>query len=356
MTQSQRRSFLKSVARYTAGTWTGIAGLGLASHSGPAWAKPGGHATAAHYCRSVLDVKGLGVFELTFGGTGYASFHNAGDYAKFNVREILMRDTVSMEWEVNHCYSNSSMLIGPVTARAQVRGKGDARSGNVLISNNPNGLFPATMVNYMYFEFSAPRHNLVMFNKDAMVMRGNVNAMDAAAVQKDPRVARNPKGLPSTVSGIGAYHFEPIGKHGMIKPVDFYDRKNPHKVVATLLSSTIETVPNYGIEIALVDAEAKGNLLNGVFEITNLTHKKHDIYWYVEDSRDLKLVGAQNEKREILYNKTIRVPFQAYNADPSQELGKESCLFCGAVGLTDDFEDFVSGFRYTDGTHYKKIA
>lgn len=352
----RRRNFLKALTVPSVQQLASVGGVGLAAFALPASAKPGGHPTAAHYCRSQLDVKGVGVFDLTFGGTGYASFHNAGDYSKFNVREILKSDTVSMEWEVNHCYSNSSMVIGPVSARAQVRGRGDARSGNVLVSNSPGTLFPATMVNYLYFEFSAPRHNLVMFNKDAMVMRGNVNSMDMTAVQKDIRVARDPRGIPSTVKGIGEYYFEPIGQHRLVKSVDFFDRKDPNKHVATLISSTIDTVPNYGIEITLLDSEVKGNILNGVFEIANLTDRKHDIFWYVEDSRDLRLLGTSNEKRQVLDDKPIRVSFQAYNANPGKALGKESCLFCGAVSLTDRFENFVSGFRYTDGSHYKIVA
>jgi hypothetical protein len=349
---TSRRDFL----RHSSGlVLPAMAGAGLLSFPGTAHAKPGGHRAASHYCQATMALNGLGVVTMNFGGTGYASFHNVGDYSKFNVREVLASETISMEWEVNHCYSDGSFLSGPVNARARVRGS-DARSGNIILaSSGRSELFPAEMLNYLYFEFSVPRHNLVMFNKDAMVLRGTVVPMSPAVLANDVRVKRNPEAVPTSSKLSGPNGFDPIGTHVLIKPVELFDRNNPNKVVGTLLNSVIKSAPHYGLEVDLVESEARSNVLNGQFEIRNLTGRKQDICWYVAGSRDLRLLGSGHERRQSIEDKPLRIPFQAFNSNPQLELGRESCLFCGAVNFADKFEDFISGFKYTDGTNYRKV-
>lgn len=352
----QRRELLQSGAGVM--LLRGLAAVGLAGISGLSHAKPGGHAAAAHYCSATFDVREFGVINLFLCGTGYASFHNVRDYARFDVREVLNSETVSMEWEVNRCYSASS-IIPPrpaVRANALVRGKSDRRSQAFLLSKQPGVLFPATMLNGLYFEVTVPDRNLTMVNKDPILLRGEVRPMDREAIMRDPRVINNPAGLPKSLTSPGPYFFEPQGVHTLVKPVEFFDTRDPNKLAATLIASRVETVPNYGLEVELVDSAVRRDVVTGTFKITNLTGKRQDINWYVEDSRDLRLLGGVREGRHLLKDTPLVIPFQAYNANPALALGKESCLFCGAVKASDSLDDLVTGFAYTDGSHYRQVA
>jgi len=345
-------------------------------------AKPGGHRTQAGDCLSTFEIDYQGIKEtetLYLAGSGYASFDNVYDYAGFDIRQVLTRNTVSMQWETNHCFAGNRPDWGIISGVARVRGKSDTRSGIVLISNSETSLFPATMVNTLFFDIEFPHIGLRMFNKDPIVLRGLTHNMTMQDVEQDVRVKAQRAGLSSSVEGIlsrgGNDSFNPMGNHALQQTVDFYDANDPEKVVAILRDSQYRSFVHYGLDVQLVASTISGRFLTAEWQVKNLlwdyNHKPQQIVWYVDDSHDLKIVSVKLGN-VTLKDKPYSIAVQAYNTNPTKRLSSEptalddprgglidaACIFCGAQNTPASFDvkDFVSGFDYADATRLRKLA
>jgi hypothetical protein len=321
-----------------------------------AQAKPGGHILASHYCKGTFDLKGIGTVSLNFGGTGYASFDNISDYESFSISQIKRLSTVAMRWEVNRCFANPNPIVGLVSATAMVRGRSSFDSRNAIMAAGPEGILPATMINQIHFLIEIPKLGIRMFNRDPMTLRGEVQPMTSERILADPRVKANPAGLATNMLKEVDSNFDPVGTHTLVQPVEFFDIDNPDEKRATLLSSTIESLPNYGVEVSLVRGDIAGEALHVEYEIRNLTQKTRQVVWYIDDSHDLRLVGGPRFERASLGREPIRVRAEARNTNARLKTAERSCMFCGVVSTRGGPDDFISGFNYSDRAHYKLLA
>ena len=348
-----RRSMMKATA---GGLAVGAATLGVS----PAHAKPGGHLHGQHRCIAMFDVVGYGMLEIGLNGTGFASFNNVADYDRFRLADVMRSRTVTMGWEVNRCYAVHPRL-GMVSAVAQVPGRSPYGSVNMIMSNpargrNSGNLFPARMVNMLHFSIEIPDMGLRMFNKDPMVLEGDVRQMTMQDVLADPRYREYPAGFTAGVRAGLPNSFNPVGTHRLVRPVQFFDVDDPNILRATLVSSTIETVPTYGIDVRLTEAVVRGGQVRTTYAIRNATNAPQDVVVYLDDSRDLRIVEGKITKRVTLKpSETITVQGVAQSTNPGKAIGHASCLFCGVAGVGADLRRLVSGFHYSDGADYRVV-
>lgn len=345
-----RRTFAKGVGGgFLAGMATGLP-------ISPALAKPGGHLHADHYCLGIFDISGIGPVEVILNGTGYASFNNVANYDSFRMADIFSSRTVTMGWEVNRCYG----LLGEhlVSATAFVPGRSRYGSVNIITTENreTGSLFPARMVNMLHFLIEIPAMGLRMFNKDPMVLEGDVRQLTVDDINADPRYAANEPARLARIDGGLAGSFDPIGTHHLARPVQFVSVEDETTVLATLVNSTIESLPSYGIDIAMERGEIRGNRVHVDYTISNLTDTPQDVVMYLDDSRYLTLVeGKGTRRRTIGANAQISASGIAEHTGRG-EVGQTSCLFCGVNGLATERSDRVAGFHYSDGSDYTTVA
>lgn len=345
--QINRRTMVKGI-----GGGLALAGSQLLLPS-TAFAKPGGHLYADHYCSGNFNIAGIGQVPITFNGTGYASFNNVSDYDNFRMSDIRASRTVSMNWEVNQCFG----LIGDqlMSATALVVGRSPYGSTNVLLAEggrNRGGLYPATMVNMLHFLIEVPGLGLKMINKDPMVLRGSVHEMSLKDITADPRYKFNPNAsLPRLGESVRG-SFNPVGVHRLSRPVEFVDAGDMTTVKATLIDTTIESMPSYGIAIVMTRGETRGSQVFVDYEVKNLTAKDQDVIVYLDDSRALNFVQGKGYRRMMLpaHGMTRVLGIAEYRG--AGRVGHSSCLFCGVNGLGRSKLDVVSGFHYSDGSNY----
>ena len=377
-----RRTFLQksTVAASMSRTLGLLGGAGLMTSSGTAVAKPGGHRSVVRECRSTFAIDYKGVKDevtLYLAGTGYASFDNVYDYSNFNVLDAIFSPTVSMKWEVDICYAGNRPDLGLVRCTTLVKDKSDSHSSLILIGGDPEkGLFPATMINTLYVEIELPNLGVTMVNKDPMLFRGETINLDAEIIKSDPRVLKDPRGVPTLAKEIMSAEskpdFNPIGFHALQrKNVEFYNKENHDERVAVLLDAEIQTLMNYGVQVSLNSASIDRNVVTVEWGIDNLLwdstlQKPLDLVWYVEDSHELEILGNK-EGRVTLEDKQFTIPVQAINKSQTRTLipgadassanvVNEACIFCGVQNTPDslDIKDFVAGFSYVDISQIRK--
>lgn len=368
-----RRSFFKqSLALLGSGGVLGSALGGLTAFwPDRAEAKPGGHRSVVSHCQASFSVDHpafKGDLSLYLGGGGYASFDNAYDYKGFDSRQVLSVSTLSMEWEFDRKYAGNHPELGLVECNTLVRDKSNTRSGIIFMSQQEGRLFPATMINTLFVELNFPALGLRLFNREPIVLRGISRNLTAADIAKDPRVRRDPRGVPASLKAVLAgkesVEFEPVGTHTLQeKGVEFYDRADPERRVAVLLESLVQVFPHYGIDVRLVESKLSPRVVEMVWEIRNLVFRPEagdppEIVWYLGDSHNFEIV-SQKQGLVRLGADPYRIEVTAINRHPTkllisgvggQPVLDKGCLFCGAQNApkTSDTLDFLSGFAYTD--------
>lgn len=340
----------------------------------PAMAKPGGHRVIAGYCRAKFEIdRGGGAkdeFILNLVGGGYASFDNVYDYSTFNIKDAVTQSTLSMQWESSYHFSNSRPELGLVTCKTLVRGKSNTRSGIIIVSDRARGIFPATMVNTLFFEMHFANLGLTIFNKDPLVLRGNVQNLTSAMLNDDPRVRANPKGIAAEMVPLlnpdSQESFNPVGTHTLQSPnVEFYDKNRPDVRIAVNTESVVQTMPHYGLDIRVADLSIEGQVVTLVWSITNLVWdparpEPQDIVWVVDDSHDLRIVGDRQGRVRIggdpvlvrvqAVNTSTDKPLMPAAGQPETSALQQACLFCQAQNMPTglDARDLISGFAYVD--------
>jgi len=346
----------------------------LLAASTPAFAKPGGHLAAASHCEATILLNYRGVKQevtLYLAGAGYASFDNVSDYTGFDLRDEVLQDTVSMQWETSYHFAANRPELGLVRCKTLVRGKSNTRSGIVLVSNNPRGIFPATMINTIFCEMEIPSLGLSMFNKDPIVLRGRVENMTEAMLKADPRVQADPRGVTKEMIALldprSQESFNPVGTHALQGKVEFYDKNNPDVRVATNTSAQVRTLPHYGIDVRVSDLSINDRVVTLTWQIQNLlwdstNPKPQDVVWAVDDSHDFHII-SERQGSARLSESPLFLRVQAVNTSrtqtilpvpgaPNPNLLQEACLFCQVqtTPATQDLKDLRSGFAYVDAS------
>ena len=207
-------------------------------------------------------------------------------------------------------------------------------------------VFPALMMNRLHFEMELPGIGLTMFNKEPMILLGEVGNLDEEFLGLDPLIKKYPAGRPKNLK-IGGV--EPFGVHSLQAPVPFLNSKNPDQVVATLVATNVVTSAHYGLEVTLLSSKVDGALITAVFQIKNLLPREQTIMWFADDSYHLQIVSKPRSEPLTLTDKPIEVQVQAINSVRDKMLDRKSCIFMGCNSLVNNYEDFTSGFGYTDG-------
>lgn len=384
MIQLSRRNFIRLS---TAGALGGSLGLGsLMTLFGSvlpkqAGAKPGGHLVLSHHCLATFafeeefqDIFGKEPIQLYLGGSGYASFTNLQDYVTYDIQEIFKKQTVAMEWEINHCYAGNMPTWGTVAAIGQVKKNSDNRSYIIFTSKQKEALFPAIAVNLLYFELDFPNLDTQIFNTEPIIFRGEVrNIEQEKDVLKDQRVTRRMAGLSPQIKEMDfSKEFEPIGQHNLQSPVKFFLKSNPKKHVATLIKAQLETQVHYGCQIELAACSINSNNVDATFRIKNITDQPQRYSWYVGDSYDLTIFNVRsdaqlNNQKDMKTGRVslepdayVDVIVQAFNNNPEKALGEKACLFCGAHNTPKQLNafntDFASGFIVVEGSDFRRVA
>ena len=346
--------------------------------------KPGGHALRDHECLATFRFEEpyntlLGGKPLRFylSGTGFASFNGVPVYGAYDINDALNSSSLAMRWEVNNCFAGNYPQFGVVEARAKVKSRDGERSSIIFSADTPNGLFPATVVNELFFEIYVPTVGIRMFNKEPIVLTGKANNLSADELRTDVRVQSNQNALPKALKAIldGSRKepwFEPAGQHTLAKPVKFYRVDRPDEVVCTLVDSELVVQSVYGIEIECTETSIDGAFLTATISVKNLTNKSEECVWYVADSHELTIVGVQLRDEDSnwhlarglsgnikLGSEPFELRVQAYNNNVPNPTGKNACVFCGVQNTPKDLNAFktekISGFVVIQGDEFRNL-
>ena len=341
-------------------------------------AKPGGCKGIAGHCAATFELtpevaKVLGQEEvrLYLGQTGFAAFTGVPTYKDYDIREALAQDTVPLHWEVNRCFAGNFPEWGIIRSSVQSSPDGTINSRTFVMKQDFNSasLYPARVLHSLHFSIEFPKLGMTIVNRDPVVMSGQARALDIQKdILADQRVTGNPdgkKGIPQSIMDImaGEVSFAPMGEYKLIKPVDFYDARNPKVKIATLTDGTFINQPHWGLQIRYLGTKKAGEDFGQVlFEISNISGKPQQVNWYVEDAHDLSITGiefkipvapgqtpAVSRTTDLVHTTMVDkdplyVTVNVANLKPSAPLGADACIFCGAQNAPKDLNAFKTEF------------
>lgn len=229
---------------------------------------------------------GIEAHELTpvfFSGVG-VSQHAETIEAKKTTAEFLHEDTHTANWVHNRMLGTHEKLGRMDIKFLSPADDNQNYSSSVTIGDSPGALLPGTMVNRIYMRLTLVDHGVTAVNKEPLVLRSRPELISAETIADDPRVKRDPEGLPEAMKRIlrGAADERPfylVGQHKQENPISFYSENDPERLIGHMIGGDVCSSHHYGLEIDLLGSELRNeNTLWANVRISNLTMVEQNVH------------------------------------------------------------------------------
>ncbi len=304
-------------------------------------------------CHTMIHMSRLDdSIEVFLGGVGTTAFSNEPGGPLKSVEEMLESSLVAAEW-VSNKFFGSDKRAGDITINFKTIQNSDTRSTAVIIGERQGSLFPATIVNMLYFEVELPELGIVAFNKDPMVLKSRSVNLSADFIRDDVRVQRDPEGLPGWMKEIvetGSFKgIEAVGKHALNEPVALYDKDNPDEKVGEMTRAVVNVVPHYGLEVRVLDSSVDGDQFFMVVEIENVSDRDREVQWFADHLNNLEVTSKNRgsvklASRDSRDENSTRFKLSARHRDPKRELRPSDAILIGAFSVGDTIDGFASTY------------